>query len=76
MVTVRVLKAFHGYDEGRDFVPGDEFEATDERGTQIAERIPGFVELEPMAEEKPEAEEKPKPARRRTTRKAPAGSKE
>lgn len=45
MVTVKVLKAFHGIEEGRDFVAGDEFDATDERGAEIAERIPGFVEV-------------------------------
>ncbi len=45
MATVRVLRPFRDLKEHQDREPGDEFFATDDRASEIAERLPGYVEV-------------------------------
>jgi hypothetical protein len=64
MKAVTVLRPFTGVAEGRRFVAGDSFEASDERAAELLAGLPeGYVSVK--AAPKPRAARKPA-ARRKT----------
>lgn len=57
MATVTVLRGFRDLKAHRDRVPGEVFEAPEERAAYIAARLPGYVEVtkpEQVAEPEPQ----------------------
>lgn len=46
MATVRVLRSFYDLKAHADRMPGDTFEATDERAAQIKAALPDYVSVE------------------------------
>ena len=50
MYVVKVLRGFYDRMARCDREAGDVFETTEGRATQIASRIPGFVEIAPVEE--------------------------
>jgi hypothetical protein len=45
MATVKVLKPFADFKAGIDRLPGDVFEADDDRASQIDRALPGYIEI-------------------------------
>lgn len=46
MVTVRVLRSFYDLKAHKNRMPGDTFEATEERAKHIDAALPGYVAIE------------------------------